>query len=371
MQQAVKFALQPETAALPQHRLRGLDSLRGLAALAVVLFHYTTGYESRFGPFASRPLFYVPHGHFGVELFFCISGFVILGTIERSSSMTRFAIARFARIYPAFLVCALISLTTIRAAHFNFPDLDATNLLWNATMLTGLMGSPSIDPSYWTLSYEVLFYAAAASVWSACGERRRLEVPCLLWLVCSLVGHSVPWVLQHHRLTALLNIEYANLFVIGMMLYYLSQGSRTWLTIPTLAAASLLSLFRPEYNQGRLPQPAYVVLIVFFITVLWLVAHSGGRFLDIRPLVFLGEISYSLYLIHQTVGFALIRIFLRAGFWTDAAICLTVLLMIGLAFCLRLWVEKPAERWIKNFRKAKSREAKERNTENAYGVLRT
>ncbi len=333
----------------PPQRLRGLDSLRGLAALAVMLFHYTTGYEWHFGPYVSRPFFYAPHGHFGVELFFCISGFVILGTIQRSSSMTRFAIARFARIYPAFLVSALISLSTILAAHFNFPGLNGTNLLWNATMLTGLIGSPSIDPSYWTLSHEVVFYAAAALVWSCCGGRKRLEVPCLLWLACSLVGHYSPWVSQRHRLTVLFNIEYANLFVIGMMIYYLSKSSRTWLTIPTLTAAALLSLFHPEFNQGYLPQPVYVAMILMFITVLWLVAHSGGRFLDIRPLVFLGEISYSLYLIHQMVGFAVIRILLRAGLPTNAAILLTIGLMVSLAFCLRTAVEKPAERWIKNF----------------------
>jgi len=368
MQESVRQAMETQTAPT---RLRGFDSLRGVAAFAVVLFHFTTGYESHFGPYSPRPLFYAPHGHFGVELFFCISGFVILGTIERSSSMKRFAIARFARIYPAFLVCALISLSTILLAHFNFPGLNPTDLLWNATMLTGLMGSPSIDPSYWTLSHEVLFYAAVALVWSVCGGRRRLEVPCLLWLATSFVGHCFPWVLLHHRLTVLLNIEYANLFVIGMMLHYLSQGSRTWLTIPTLVAAALLSLFRPEFNQGNLPQPAYVAMIVMFITVLWLIAHSRGRFLDIRPLVFLGEISYSLYLIHQIFGFAVIRIFLRAGCWTDAAICLTILLMIGLASCLRVWVEKPAERWIKNLGKAKSVEANESSLENAYAVLRT
>ena len=58
-------------------RLAGLDALRGLAAVAVVLFHYTTGYQRFFDSSGSHPLFTLPSGCFGVQLFFCISGFVI------------------------------------------------------------------------------------------------------------------------------------------------------------------------------------------------------------------------------------------------------------------------------------------------------
>ncbi len=352
MQQSAKV---PKLAAPPPQRLHGLDSLRGLAALAVVLFHYTIGYEVRFGPYAAQPLFYAPHGHFGVELFFCISGFVILGTVERSANMWRFTVARFARMYPAYLACVVISLAVIHAAKFDFVKLDGEDLLVNATMLNGLVGSPCIDPSYWTLSYEVLFYGAAAVLWCLWGASRRFEWPCLLWLVFSLVGHCSPWVARHHGLVVLLNIEFANLFVLGMMLYYFSRGSRSRLTVPTFAGALLMTVFPPIYNGGHLPQYAYMGMVVVFCAAIWLVAKSGGRFLDIRPLVFLGEISYSLYLVHQIAGFAAIRILLRAGLPTNAAILLTIGLMVGLAFCLRTAVEKPAERWIKNFGQPKAR----------------
>ena len=332
-------------------RLRGLDALRGLAALSVVLFHYTTAYEIHFGPYPSRPFFFVPNGHFGVELFFCISGFVILGTIERTAGLQRFAIARFARIYPAYVVCALISLSTLYLAHFNRPPWTPESILLHATMLTGLVGADSIDPSYWTLSYEVIFYAGAATVWSLLGGVRRLELPCLLWLACSYIGHVVAWVPRHHRLMVLLGVPYANLFVVGMMLYYLHKGSRTVLARPTLCAALLMSLFPPEFNGGHMPQPAYMAMILAFAAAIWFVAKSDGRFLDIRPLVFLGEISYSLYLIHQMVGLALIRVFLRLGLPTDAAIFAAIAFVICLAFGLRVGVEKPAEQWIKSFGK--------------------
>lgn len=332
-------------------RLRGLDALRGLAALSVVLFHFTTAYEIHFGPYPSRPLFYFPNGHFGVELFFCISGFVILGTIERTAGLWRFAVARFARIYPAYVICALISLATLHLAHFNQPQWNAESITLHATMLTGLVGANSIDPSYWTLSYEVIFYAGAATLWSFLKGRRRLEVPCLLWLVCSYAGHVVAWVPRHHRLMVFLNVPYANLFVVGMMLYYWHQGSRTRLTRPTLCAALLMSLFPPEFNGGRMPQTVYIAMIAGFAALLWFVAKTQGRFLDLKPLVFLGEVSYSLYLIHQVVGFAIIRLLLSAGVPANAAIGLTISGIVAIAFGLRTFVEKPAERYIKGFAK--------------------
>lgn len=352
-------------------RLRGLDSLRGIAAMSVVLFHYTSGYERYFAPYASKPLFYAPNGHFGVELFFCISGFVILGTIERTANLKRFGIHRLARIYPAYLACAVLSFITIRLAHFNVPGLTPLAIAWNATMLTGLTGTQAIDPSYWTLSYEIVFYVSAAVAWSwLAGAKRRMELPCLAWLAVSLIGHWVAWVPQHHRLMVVLNVEYANLFVLGMMLYYLSQGSRTRLTRPTLLGALLMALFPPEYNSGHLPQPIYIALVLGICGAIWVVARTGGNFLDIRPLVFLGDLSYSLYLIHQMVGFALIGMLLRAGLGTNAAILLTIFAVVGLAYCLRRLVERPAERWIKDLARPKAKDSKVVRQEASYGLVR-
>jgi peptidoglycan/LPS O-acetylase OafA/YrhL len=154
----------------------------------------------------------------------------------------------------------------------------------------------------------------------------------------------------------LLNIEYANLFVLGMMLYYGSQRRTRRLTLPTFCAALLMTLFPPEFNAGHLSQPVYVTMIVVFCVLIWLVAQSKGKLLDLKPLVFLGEISYSLYLIHQMAGFAVIRMLLHLGIGTNLAILFTISLMIGIASCLRAFVEKPAERWIKSLAKRKPEE---------------
>jgi peptidoglycan/LPS O-acetylase OafA/YrhL len=285
-----------------------------------------------------------------VELFFCLSGFVIIGSAERTVNFKRFVISRFARLYPAYLLCALITLATLWWAGLPFAAVTPRALAVNATMLASFSGTQLIDPSYWTLTYEVIFYGCLALAWFVLG-RQRLEWLCLAWLACSLVGHLYPWVALHHRLTVLFDVDYANLFVLGMMVFCLAQGTRTRLTLPTLCGAFLMTLFPPQFNRGHLSQPAYVLMIGTFCALIWLIADSGGRFLDFKPLVFLGEISYCLYLIHQIVGFALIRTFLRWGLGTNETILLTISLMMGVAFCLRNFAEQPAERWIKRLSK--------------------
>jgi len=83
-------------------RIEELDALRGLAAFAVMLYHYTAGEGPRLN--RAELLVSVPWGHFGVQLFFVISGYVILMTVRRVRTAGEFAVSRFARLYPAFWV---------------------------------------------------------------------------------------------------------------------------------------------------------------------------------------------------------------------------------------------------------------------------
>jgi len=85
----------------PGPRLAQLDALRGVAALLVVGFHYTTRFDQLYGH-AGEPLLSLPWGHYGVNLFFMISGFVIFMTLERTQRATDFVVSRFSRLYPAY-----------------------------------------------------------------------------------------------------------------------------------------------------------------------------------------------------------------------------------------------------------------------------
>src|SRR6185436_18721223 len=111
-----KPARPPAPALRESGRIGEVDALRGLAALAVVFYHYGQRYRelgadaylsAKFPgqfPMNGEPLAWVSWGHYGVQLFFMISGFVILMTISKVRSLKEFALLRFVRLYPAFWV---------------------------------------------------------------------------------------------------------------------------------------------------------------------------------------------------------------------------------------------------------------------------
>lgn len=92
-----------EDAPRADNRVIELDALRGLAALCFVLYHFTWFIDTVL-PGARLPAFQLRWGCYGVQLFFAISGFVILMTLDRTVTVRQFARARFRRLFPAYWI---------------------------------------------------------------------------------------------------------------------------------------------------------------------------------------------------------------------------------------------------------------------------
>lgn len=93
-------------------RLLELDALRGLAALAVVLYHYFYRYNELYGHHGNFAVDWTYFGKLGVELFFMVSGFVIFMSLNRVNRPVDFLVSRFSRLYPTYW-CALILTFTV------------------------------------------------------------------------------------------------------------------------------------------------------------------------------------------------------------------------------------------------------------------
>ena len=159
--------MEPPLPKLPT-RFYELDLLRCLAALSVVFYHYTyRGYAAgNFSPVEFLALGHLTrYGFLGVELFFLISGYVILLSAQGKTA-GQFLLARAVRLYPAFWVACTLTFLVGRLwgqgpADGHWPDSLHAGLITyagNLTMLYGFLTTPPLDGAYWSLTVEITFY---------------------------------------------------------------------------------------------------------------------------------------------------------------------------------------------------------------------
>ena len=131
-------------------RLIELDVFRGIAALSVVLFHYTKRYNITFKT-NEMSQFEFSYGHYGVQLFFIISGFVIFMTLERCKNVFVFIKRRFIRLYPTFWISMIITFIVTSLSGIIRFERTFIDLVVNITMIPYLLGFKHIDGVYWSL----------------------------------------------------------------------------------------------------------------------------------------------------------------------------------------------------------------------------
>lgn len=337
-------------AAEPSRRLAELDALRGVAALAVVLFHFTTRFMELYAPSAAStastgaPSFTVPHGHYGVNLFFIISGFVIFMTLDRTQRGMDFVVSRFSRLFPAYWVA--VAMTFAVTSTFGLPGKEVTLLqaLANLFMIHGLFYVPHVDGVYWTLEVELLFYTGMFLLFLR-GKLHRVY-----WAMAALLGMrltyhvahvawgvDLPWTL--YRLTILKFIPW---FALGIFVYQTAfnparlADRAAWV----VAGLSLACLWVVDGWPVALLALALAGLV-------WGAARGRLPWLDNPVLGFFGAISYTLYLLHENIGWVVQRAVQASGGSFDASIAAAFVTTVLLATALTYAVEKPAMRWVR------------------------
>lgn len=322
-------------------RLAQLDALRGIAALAVVLFHYTTRYDRLFGH-THPPALALPGGYLGVPLFFVISGFVIYMTLERTERPMDFVVSRFSRLYPAYWGALLLTFSLVHAIGLPGKTVGWEVLLVNVTMLQGFLGVTSVDGVYWTLEVELLFYAWALlchRLGASAGLRNFLFACLALRLVYVAVaavwGVDLPWVGQRWLL-----LPSIGWFALGVAAYRLSDTGGASRSGWAMAAAAVVVTGLAEGWE-------MAALALLFFGAVYGAARGRWTWLEHPVLLWLGGISYTLYLLHENIGWALLRRLEGWGMEVHLAIALTLAVALAMAHGLTRLVERPAMRWIR------------------------
>jgi exopolysaccharide production protein ExoZ len=340
----------------------GVDLIRFAAALMVVVFHFSWQQPD--------PQVFFDPGWVGVEIFFVISGFVIMASAGKATPV-EFLERRFARLYPAAIGCALVSFAVLRpfeqVAAAQQLHVSATVDTLARSML--LLKGPFMVSALWTLPIEIAFYAFILLVLIV---RRLDRVTGLAGLLIAWSGlYLIPFALTEYGMSPLrvgpLGYDSYNLsllrhgcfFGVGMLIWQvLNQRPRAislimlasgivlcWVEIIARSAELRLQYAHPIQASALVAGAlATFTLAVFAI---WLLGRLNDRVKLNQPakhvLRRIGLIAFPLYLMHEAVGGVAYGLLRQSGQEQGLA------LLVGLSISLvaGLLVIEAIEPWLR------------------------
>ncbi|MES2705701.1 MAG: acyltransferase [Verrucomicrobiota bacterium] len=314
------------------HRLEVLDSLRGLAALWVGIYHFTQNGATMHGYPADSALKSAgTYGYLAVFVFFVISGFIIPWALQRGSyhlsEYGRFLLKRLLRLHPLYLLSAVCMIAPyfFGQAH-TMASVGWSNWWPHFFYLNDLLHRPWLMDIYWTLALDFQY--------------------------CLIAGLILP-LLIHHR--AWIRLVCLAAFVSLSLIF----PEDRWVTHYTAYFAMGTATFWWFRRLVNLPGFLMILAVCYAVAVkaqwhphalMGLGTALSIAFVPLRhpALSWLGSISYPFYLFHLVIG-GPVNTFLAQrprDPWVDTAgVCLALAVSAAGAWALHRWVETPSQRW--------------------------
>lgn len=334
-------------------RVEALDLLRLVAVLGVVFYHFAF-----FGPAIDGVAqvaipgmaSYAKYGYLGVPVFFIISGFVIAYSAE-GRTWSAFAIARFSRIYPTFIVC--MTLTFAAIVMVGAPNYQATFGQWlaNLSVASTIFGQPYMDSAYWSLAIELVFYGWVALLMAAGVFPRKIDAIILIWFGITFANELT---LDLVVVEKLFLADDSGFFAIGLLLYEHYRGRRDPRLYGLLALAIGTSVFQALHRMPKLGVLTGSEFNGWIIVAICLLATACIYYaLRIRrvpipagAVLAIGGLTYPLYLLHQQLGYTILMSGIVQERSSAVVIALLVSIMV-LSWAVWRYVERPAQRWTR------------------------
>jgi len=343
------------------HYVPALTGIRALAALLVLGMHTEQNVPS--GLDSLLPFF--ARGYLGVDFFFVLSGFIITHVyFARLASASRSAVQiflwhRFIRLYPVHItvlagLVAIVSVAGAAGFTLNNPqEWQWNDLFWQLTLLHawGVTASPGWNAPSWSISAEWLAYLlfpllAPALMWVR-GRAIALLIAMAALAATALLFAMADWTLNTWVGAPALTRVFGEFLCGAALCRAIALSHKLPLPRGDILASGAFIAFLFGASAGL----ADFVLVALLALTIFGTALSRGhvtRILGSRPLVWLGEISYSVYMVHFPVLIVIRRLWEWLGFaqWQAVghifAFAATVIVILALAATLFYVVERPA-----------------------------
>jgi peptidoglycan/LPS O-acetylase OafA/YrhL len=317
------------------HRIPTLHGWRGIAILLVILSH---------AGIALYSTLHIPHpdsvGQHGVTIFFVLSGFLITSRFLQEKNATgsinlgSFYIRRFFRLMPCAWLYLLVML--VATAHTN-PASYTAQEIWGSLLFFRNYLDPNaihaITGHFWSLSIEEQFYLVWPALLVLGGVKRARWIAVAGASAIALLRLAHWTALSHAPLAGTFGTQYrADSLLVGcaaaLFLPNLRPYLRTWMTLPLLAALAMCM-----FSYGRLiPMRESIVIALLLAVTSELSTQPLSRFLEWKPLAFLGTFSYSLYVWQQVFILGVHKV---------SSFCISIAILPVVAFCSYELIEKP------------------------------
>lgn len=325
-----------------QPRFYELDLLRFFAAASVMLYHFTYRGWAQGDDMTELVLpnvgQFFKYGFLGVDIFFMISGFVILMSVQGRSAAD-FVTSRIVRLYPAYWFCVSTTAIFIYLFADHRFSIDLETYLANMTMLHKFIGYRHVDGVYWSLIVELKFYLLIFAL-VLIRQLHRVEIALAAWLACSAIGLyiTLPGIVEF-----LFVPRWSAYFVAGACAFLAAKSGWTRFRI---ALYSLSFLIATAYLDAPSWVP-YVALTSFFVLFI-AIAHGWLQSFCRSWFVTVGMLTYPLYLLHQNVGFILFnQLFGSINKYLLLLGVITIMLIISWA--IAMFIERPLGGWLRTW----------------------
>ncbi len=308
----------------------------------VVLFHYTMSRDQADLGFKL--------GTTGVDLFFIISGFVILMSLEHIERSRQFIINRVSRLYPTYWACVTITfLVLLMDAIYkgSYGDVSIPQFLGNMTMFQFYLGISDLDAPYWTMILEMIFYIFMMILFHFKVLKRLNEIGILMTISIALMVHfqfDNIWVRRLFYWIPFL--QFWPLFFMGTLFYKLITKNVNQFRYYGMAVVCLFSQIVLFKHSGRsnhfIDSWEYALMLLLYFSLFVLFVRGRLKFVINKPLLFLGKISFALYLIHYMISCRFIIPILteemNLSFWLSSAVALfcSIILAVGITYFIEV-----------------------------------
>lgn len=333
-------------------RFQSIDSMRGIAAMIVVYCHILPTSLLGDETFMSLTLEFLrnkifQNGQLGVALFFIISGYVVpfslVGTGQ--GGIGKFIISRFMRLYPAYWASLIAGIFLVSV------NTDNATILANLTMMQRFMGFSDILGVYWTLSVELIFYTLVVIAFLAgiIHSPRRMG-----WFSLSVITTTLAFAIARRFLDLPLpggSMIFMSLMFGGAWLRLGAYKNKDLWAIISAFLLGLLAICWLLYYPDKYGAPWLLQFSRYLYAITLFFAFLHWQAIKVAFLVYLGRISYSIYLFHMPVN-ALVAVVLPAtGFAIGGWLMFSLSLLgtIGVSALSFKYIEMPSVRIGKGF----------------------